>query len=125
MERNTNQRRAIRQAFEETARPMSPAEVLEAAKSRAPGLGIATVYRALKDLADEGWLVPVELPGESTRYEISGKPHHHHFCCRKCKQVFEMPDCTDTYTTHVPAGFVLESHEVVFYGLCPPCSKAA
>jgi Fur family ferric uptake transcriptional regulator len=123
MERNTNQRRAIRRAFEEAGRPLSPLEVLQAAKPYSPSLGIATVYRALKGLTEEGWLLPVELPGESTRFEMAGKPHHHHFACRKCKLVLDLPECRDSFKSQVPPGYTVESHEVVFYGLCPKCAR--
>ncbi|MCX7717895.1 MAG: transcriptional repressor [Candidatus Sumerlaeaceae bacterium] len=123
MERNTNQRRAIRKAFEETGRPLSPLEVLQAAKPYAPSLGIATVYRALKGLTEEGWLMPVELPGESPRFEMANKPHHHHFSCRKCKLVFDLPECRESFKALVPPNFTVDSHEVVFYGLCPKCGR--
>lgn len=82
--RNTNQRKAIRDVFTATDRPLSTQEVLDAAQTHKPGLGIATVYRTIKLLLNEGWLSTVRLPGESPRYEIAGKPHHHHFYCNAC-----------------------------------------
>src|SRR5688572_19131816 len=78
MDRNTTQRNAIRHALQETGRPLSPQEILETAQADVPGLGIATVYRTIKSLVAEGWLVPVELPGEPARYELSRIAHHHH-----------------------------------------------
>ena len=69
MQRNTAQRRAIQAVFWSIERPLSPLEVLAAAQDELPGLGIATVYRSLKDLVEEQWLVVVELPGEAPRYE--------------------------------------------------------
>ena len=50
MERSTRQRRAIREAFLEAGRPLSPQEVLELARKKVPSLGLATVYRTLKGL---------------------------------------------------------------------------
>lgn len=123
MERNTKQRDTIRKAFETANRPIGPAEVLEAARRHAPGLGIATVYRTIKGLLDEGWIVSVELPGESARYERSGKPHHHHFHCRSCKGVFEIEGCPGNLKQLCPKGFQLERHEVILYGLCEGCAK--
>ena len=69
MERNTRQRIAIREAIEVARRPLLPQEVLDQAQSLAPGLGIATVYRNLKALVDDGTLAVVQLPGENPRYE--------------------------------------------------------
>ena len=63
MERDTQQRRAIRSAIEQADRPLSPREVLDASKTLSPGLGIATVYRTLKSWLESGWLQQVDLPG--------------------------------------------------------------
>jgi len=122
MERNTKQREAIRQVFEEIRRPLGPTEVLEAGRSRHATLGIATVYRAISSLVDSGWLVPVELPGEPPRYERSGSAHHHHFRCRGCARVFEIHGCPGDLRDLAPTGFRLERHEVVLYGLCARCA---
>jgi Fur family transcriptional regulator, ferric uptake regulator len=121
MIRKTRQRSAIREALEASGRPMSPEEVLSAAQTHVRGLGIATVYRNLKALVEEGWLVPVELPGEPARYELAGKDHHHHFHCRACGRVFELNGCVEKLAELVPAGFAMTGHEVVLYGLCRGC----
>ena len=121
MERSTRQRQAIRNVLEEVGRPMSPAEVLDAARSKVPRLGIATVYRTLGGLVDEGSIIPVALPGEPPRYEVAGKGHHHHFHCRTCGKVFELEGCPADLSSLTPAGFRLESHEIVLYGRCSTC----
>lgn len=121
MKRDTRQRQAIRRAIEEVDRPLSPREVLEAASAHHAGLGIATVYRTLKALVEEGALAQVELPGEPPRYEATGKRHHHHFHCRACDRVYELEGCPDGLRSLTPAGFSLESHEVVLYGRCAAC----
>ncbi|MCC6751681.1 MAG: transcriptional repressor [Deltaproteobacteria bacterium] len=121
MLRSTTQRTAIRRSLYQADRPLSPEEVREAAQHEAPNLGLATVYRTLKGLVAEGWLVPVELPSQPTRYEVAGKHHHHHFHCRACGQVFEVPGCPRDLSTLTPPGFRLEAHEVILYGRCPPC----
>lgn len=101
---------------------MSPREILEAAQATVPTLGIATVYRTVKGLVEEGWLVPVDLPGEPPRYELSGKKHHHHFVCDACDRVFEVEGCPGNLRAVVPSGFQLDRHEVVLYGVCATCS---
>ncbi len=125
MERNTRQRAAIRDALELARRPLSPVEVLEAAQHAVPGLGIATVYRTLRALQDEGWLAAVELPGESARYERAHLGHHHHFQCRGCDRVFEVDGCPPNLAGLAPPGFAVEAHEVVLYGRCDRCVGAA
>jgi Fur family transcriptional regulator, ferric uptake regulator len=122
MQRETRQRRAIRQTFEETDHPLSPKELLEGARKHVEGLGIATVYRNIRNLQDEGWIVAVDLPGEPSRYEVSGKGHHHHFHCRDCDRVFEVEGCPGNLKSVTPEGFQLERHEFVLYGLCEACA---
>lgn len=122
MQRETRQRKAIRQAFQEAGHPLSPKELLAAARRHVKGLGIATVYRNIRRLEDEGWLEAVELPGEPARYEVAGKGHHHHFHCRKCDRVFEVEGCPGHLGEVTPPGFQLESHEFVLYGLCDRCA---
>lgn len=122
MQRQTRQRQAIRTVFLEAQRPLSPQEVLELARVRVPSLGLATVYRTLKGLLEEGFLVPVELPGEVPRYERAGKAHHHHFLCRVCGRVYELEGCPQDVETLVPPGFLAEGHEVTLYGRCAACA---
>lgn len=122
MERETKQRHAIRHALQDSDRPLSPLEVLSLAQGLCPGLGIATVYRTLRALLAEGWLTAVELPGETPRYERSGKSHHHHFHCQDCGRIFETDNCPRGLATLVPAGFALQRHEVILYGRCAACS---
>ena len=74
--RNTRQKQAIRDAFIEADRPLSPEEALAAAQRLYATLGIATVYRNIKSLLAERWLDPVSLPGQATRYEVAGKAGH-------------------------------------------------
>lgn len=121
MERDTRQRRAIREVFSRERRPLSTEEVLAAGQGLVPSLGIATVYRNIKTLLGEGWLHLVELPGEPPRYEQGGRPHHHHFICRECEQAYDVEACPEDVERMAPAGFLVESHEFVLYGRCPGC----
>lgn len=116
MQRDTQQRRAIRRAIEDADRPLSPQEVLDAARAHCQGLGLKAL------VADEA-LAQVELPGEPPRYESTGKRHHHHFHCRMCDRVYELAGCPEGLRRLTPAGFALESHEVVLYGRCAACAS--
>ena len=122
--RNTRQRDAILGALEDADRPLGHTEILELAQRNVPRLGIATVYRNVRELVDAGRIRAVRLPGSPDRYELAGKHHHHHFHCRECDRVFELEDCTDDYSRVTPRGFRLENHEVTLYGLCSSCSVA-
>jgi Fur family ferric uptake transcriptional regulator len=120
---NTRQKTAIRDAFLEADRPLSPDEVLEGAQRHHPTLGKATVYRNIQFLVDEGWLQSVEIPGDSTRYEVAGKAHHHHFQCNQCKKLYELEGCIPSFKLKLPRGFRTTGHEFFLYGLCSACNR--
>ncbi len=124
MERSTRQRAAIREALDVAQRPLLPQEVLAAAQAQVPGLGIATVYRNLKALLDEGEIQLVALPGENPRYETRGHGHHHHFQCQSCERVFDVHACPGDLSRLAPAGFTVEDHELTLYGRCRDCQPS-
>ena len=121
-ERQTRQRQAIRDAIGDAGVPLSPREILAHAKSRVDGIGMATVYRTLKLLADAGVVQTVEIPGEAPRYELAGKGHHHHFYCKGCGKVFEVDGCPGDFAELTPRGFRLDEHELVLFGKCAACA---
>lgn len=122
--RKTRQRTAIRDAFDRANRPLSPQQVLESAQTEVEGLGIATVYRNIKALLEDGWLTAVELPGSATVYERSGKGHHHHFHCDRCDRVFELSGCVPSINRLAGRRFTVKRHELVLFGLCADCRKS-
>jgi Fur family ferric uptake transcriptional regulator len=121
--RKTRQRDALVSVLERAERPLSVAELLEAASKRIEGLGVATVYRAVGALLDDGRIEAVEIPGEPTRYERSDKGHHHHFQCEKCERVFDIAGCLDNLRKLVPPKFRVKEHSVMLYGVCATCAR--
>ena len=120
---NTRQKAAIREALLEADRPLSPDEILEGAQRHHPTLGKATVYRNIQSLVEEGWLQSVEIPGDTARYEVAGKAHHHHFQCNQCKKMFELEGCIPSFKPRLPRGFRTTGHEFFLYGLCSQCNR--
>lgn len=125
MERFTRQRTAIYAVVAGAQRPLSPQEILETAQVSVEGLGLATVYRNLKALLDEGEVCAVQLPGENLRYELAGGHHHHHFQCRQCQRVFDVHACPGDLSRLAPDGFTVEAHEITLYGRCRDCALPA
>jgi Fur family ferric uptake transcriptional regulator len=122
--RKTRQLSAILHVLERADRPMSIGEIRAAAQTHEDGLGVATVYRAVKALIEEGAVLAVDLPGEASRFELSGKGHHHHFQCNECGRVFETKACIDNLRRLLPRRFQLTGHEIVLYGRCSECRTA-
>ena len=122
MIRVTHQRNAIRQVLQNAGRPLSPHEIFDMAQRKVSGLGIATVYRNLKSLQEEGAIVAVELPGQPPRWEVSPESHHHHFLCNTCDKLYEINACPEDLQHLIPDGYVLEDHDILLRGQCNDCS---
>jgi Fur family ferric uptake transcriptional regulator len=121
--RDTRQKRAIRDVFERTARPLSTDEVFEGAQAASEGLGIATVYRSIKSLVEDGFLDVVDVPGRVPVYERAGKPHHDHFLCTTCERVYELDGCATVLDGVLPRGFKAAGHDATIYGECADCAR--
>jgi Fur family ferric uptake transcriptional regulator len=124
MQRDTRQRRALREIILTEGRPLSPTELLELSQRIVPNLGLATVYRNIRMLMEEGFLREVHIAGDAPRYEQAGTGHHHHFYCFRCGKVTEINGCRSEVNTLVPEGFLQDFHELTFYGSCATCNAS-
>lgn len=123
MQRKTAQREAIRNVFSTLSRPLRVDEVLTLARATVESLNLATVYRNLGALVDEGWLRRFDHPGLGALYERAGLGHHHHFHCRVCDRLWDVPgECGFDDRVRAPSGFRSEGHEIFLYGTCNECS---
>ncbi|MBE7091104.1 MAG: transcriptional repressor [Clostridiales bacterium] len=103
------------------ANPVHPtAEELHAlVQAKLPGIGIATVYRNLRALAEAG--VILRLDGADTeRYDGNPKDHAH-FYCETCKRVTDisLPTACITALKKVQNS----PFQLTFKGICGSCEK--
>ena len=89
---------------------------------------VQSVHNVLNDLAAAGIIRRIEPAGSPARYERRVADNHHHAVCTNCNAISDV-DCV---VGHAPcltpsdtAGFVLQSAEVVFWGLCAECAAAS
>jgi len=122
-QRQTRQRDAILEVLRLAHGPLAVPEIHARALGLRSGLGIATVYRTLKLLQQNGTIQAVTLPSGETCYQGEPHAHHDHFQCRKCNQVFDLDVCPLRLKsgTQLPGGFVVQDHQMLLYGLCPAC----
>ncbi len=123
--RETKQRNAIKRAFFEYRRPLSPKEVLGIASEDVPNLGIATVYRNIKAMVEENELATVEIPGQAPRYCLPRERTPFLFVCQETDRVFFLePDTTRVDISSIPGEARVDRYEVVFYGKYIEASEA-
>ena len=122
MERSTRQRQVIESVLAQAERPLTPQELLLEAQRELPRLGIATVYRSLRDGQDAGTIHSVEVQGATVRYEVSSHGHHHHFHCTACAKIFEVHACPGDLQHLAPPGFQVSGHDLTLRGICHDCA---
>jgi len=101
------------------------AEVYEAVRQKRPRIGIASVYRILHNLVEQGHVKELWHTDEICRYDAHVE-RHDHAICTVCGALLDIP-----IEVKVPqdllqaaadgAGIELSSHEVRLYGRCPLC----
>ncbi|HEX2967395.1 MAG TPA: transcriptional repressor [Syntrophorhabdaceae bacterium] len=122
MKRTTAQKNAIMEVFQQLDRPLGIEDILRKGREKVPSLNRVTVYRNIKSFLEGGLLLKINHPTLGNLYERAEKEHHHHFHCRICDQVFEVPCCALKEIDATPEGFFAESHEVFVSGVCSSCS---
>ena len=129
MKRNTWQREAVRAELNATEGFVSAQGLHSTLHQTGSPIGLATVYRALADLAQEGDADSLQSPeGESLYRACSTNEHHHHLICRNCGLTVEIEaDAVETWAKNVAAeqGFSQAAHVVDVFGLCATCTAAA
>jgi len=127
MKRNTWQREAVREALGTSEAFVSAQALHSALREGGSSIGLATVYRALADLATEGEADALQQDGESLYRACTPGTHHHHLICRNCGLTVEIEaDAVEQWARSVAAehGFTQPNHVVDVFGLCADCSRA-
>lgn len=125
MKRNTWQREAVRTALSQSENFVSAQALHGALRDSGSSIGLATVYRALADLADEGEADSLQQDGESLYRACTPGSHHHHLICRNCGLTVEIEaEAIEEWARTVARkhGFVQPHHIVDVFGLCRDCA---
>ena len=89
-------------------------------------VGVATIYRVLTQCEQAGLVRRLQFEGGRAVFELSHTDHHDHIVCVRCGHVEEFHDETiETRQREIAqrAGFDIEEHTMVLYGLCATCRK--
>ena len=128
MKRNTWQREAVRTALS-TAEGFVSAQALRGSlRDSGSTIGLATVYRALTDLTEEGEADSLQQEGEALYRACTPGSHHHHLICRRCGMTVEIEAAAvESWARGVATehGFTAAEHVVDVFGLCPQCTADA
>ncbi|MFC1722750.1 Fur family transcriptional regulator [Nanoarchaeota archaeon] len=121
--RMTNQKLKIFEYLEGVYTHPTAQQVFDAVKKDLPAITLATVYRNLNLLADQGKILRFEA-GKEYRYDADTRLHQH-AVCKSCGKIFDLHKkgvSTFAMKKLDIAGFEAESVDVIFHGKCKGCN---
>jgi len=128
-QRNTWQRERVRSALSDAPGFVSAQDLHAALRGENTGIGLATVYRALANLAATGEADQLQSPdGEAIYRACASDGHHHHLICRSCGTAVEIQaDEVETWAQRTAAahGFTQAEHVVDIFGTCAACAASS
>ncbi len=131
--RMTPQRRAVLDVLAAAHDHPTAAEICDRVRARTPGVGAATVYRALGLLVQTGQAIELSL-GEagtagpagrgSDRYDARVDAHDHVVCTR-CGSAADVDAAHPAFDRVArDTGFHITGYDLQFHGVCPSCRAA-
>ena len=122
-QRYSRQREVILDFLQSTKSHPSAEMVYNALKTEYTTLSLATVYRNLKLLAQDGTIICIPLPIE--RYDGT-QSEHPHFWCKRCGQLMDMEEeGFHDIMEHInrTSAHKIERCELLFTGICENCRE--
>lgn len=125
--RTTRQRQLLLDALAGDSRFRTAQTIHDLLRQQGRGVGLATVYRTLRRLADEGHVDEVRAEsGESLFGACRWPDHHHHLVCRGCGHAVVLRASAAERTIAGAAsrhGFRDLAHRIDVFGLCRTCGR--
>ncbi len=122
--RGSVQREVIYETLKGTTAHPDVETILAMVKDKLPGVGVATVYRNLRSLVEEGKVVTLETSLGSIHYDADVSDHAH-FVCRGCGRISDLFIGSPLTETVEKLGYEVEREKSILYGLCPDCAGSA
>lgn len=122
--RNTWQKDAVRHALTEALGFVSAGQLHLVLRNHGSTIGLATVYRALADLAQAGDADVLNGADGELMYRACASGHHHHLICRHCGATREIDASKVEHWAEAVAtehGFAETSHTIEIFGTCSAC----
>jgi len=92
-----------------------------------PSLSLATVYKNIILMVENGVLVEVPITGRKSKYELV-KDDHIHLVCTECGEVEDKPHNANAdalfATMTKDENFTLSKQQINLYGVCSHCQEA-
>lgn len=126
--RVTKQRSAVASMLDDQDVFRSAQEIFARMREQGNGIGLATVYRTLQGMVEDGEVDVLRTDDGESVYRRCGTGHHHHLVCRVCGRTVEVQDQpVERWATKVASdhGFTEVEHQVEVFGTCPECARTS
>lgn len=124
----TRQRSAVWAALQDSSDFTSAQQLHARLRESGDGVGLATVYRTLQALAEDGALDVVRNVDGEVLYRRCSTGHHHHLTCRRCRRTVEVDSAAverrarEVGNEH---GFGDVEHVIEVFGTCRDCAEGS
>ncbi len=119
------QRSAVTSLLAEQASFRTAQELYAQLRERGNPIGLATVYRALQAMVEDGEVDVLRSEDGEASYRRCSPRHHHHLVCRSCGRTVEVEDqAVERWARAVARehGFTDVEHQVEVFGTCAACA---
>ena len=119
----TRQRRVILQELQKVTTHPTADQVYDMVRKKLPRISLATVYRNLDLLAQDGIISKLGTAGAQMRFD--GNPaDHYHIRCTRCQRVDDLPAgavMVKDKGVGEKTGYRIAGIHLEYNGLCPEC----
>lgn len=126
MQRFSKKRQSILECLENTKTHPNAEWIYNKLKKQYPDLSLATVYRNLIQLKNEGLICSLGEVNGKERFDATLTPHAHAVCI-KCGKVIDLEDIplpeSDGKNIEKTTGFKIMSSRFELSGLCQKCFR--
>lgn len=100
-------------------------QILISLNQNSPTSSQATIYSSLQALRDVGLVREVLLDEGVCRYDANVSPHHH-FRCKKCGIIEDIPweQVEGISFKGLRPGLTVEQYELIVHGVCDSCQES-
>ncbi len=125
--RLTPQRQAVLDAVRASGDHPRAIDIYERVRRQHPGIAFATIYNALRYLAEHGLIGEITFGDAASRFDGRTERHDHAVCERcgtLCDVNVPLPEDVRALAA-AQSGFQITRYRVEFRGLCPACAAGS
>ncbi len=95
-------------------------DIYVSAREIEPNISLGTVYRNLKQLADENKIITLETTDKKVHYD-GDTSNHSHYICAKCGKIIDLFLQFSPPAELENAGHSVTGEKRFYYGICNDC----